>query len=86
MKINWKVRAKNKTFWLALIPALLLLVSQVLALFGVSFDYSQLSEQLTNIVSTVFVILALIGIVVDPTTKGVNDSKQALKYDDPKED
>ena len=86
MKINWKVRAKNKTFWLSLIPALLLLVSQVLALFGVSFDYSQLSEQLTNIVSTVFVILALIGIVVDPTTKGVNDSKQALKYDDPKED
>ena len=86
MKINWKVRAKNKTFWLALIPALLLLVSQVLALFGVSFDYSQLSEQLTNIVSTVFVILALIGIVVDPTTKGINDSKQALKYEYPKED
>ncbi len=86
MKINWKVRAKNKMFWLSLIPALLLLVSQVLALFGVSFDYSQLSEQLTEIVSTVFVVLALMGIVVDPTTKGVNDSKQALKYEDPKED
>lgn len=86
MKINWKVRAKNKMFWLSLIPALLLLVSQVLALFGISFDYSQLSEQLTEIASTVFVILALVGIVVDPTTKGVNDSKQALKYEDPKED
>ena len=37
MKINWTVRLKNKTFWLTAIPALLLLGSQILALFGVSW-------------------------------------------------
>ena len=31
MKINWTVRLKNKTFWLALIPAVLLLVQAVAA-------------------------------------------------------
>ena len=80
MKINWKVRAKNKVFWLSLIPAALLLMSQVLALFGVTFDYSQLAEQLKDIVTTVFVILALLGIVVDPTTDGVSDSDRAMTY------
>lgn len=82
MKINWKVRAKNKVFWLSLIPAALLLVSQVLSLFGVTFDYSQLAEQLKDIVTTAFVILALLGIVVDPTTNGVSDSDRAMTYTD----
>lgn len=80
MKINWKVRAKNKVFWLSLIPAALLLISQVLSLFGITFDYSQLAEQLKDIVTTAFVILALLGIVVDPTTDGVSDSDRAMTY------
>lgn len=73
MKINWKVRFKNKAFWLAIIPALLLLVQQVCGIFGIDVDIAALSEQLIAVIGTVFVILTLLGIVVDPTTDGMND-------------
>lgn len=84
MNINWKVRLKNKWFWLAIIPAILLLAQQVLAMFGIEFDTAALSEGLIGVVGTVFSILALLGIVVDPTTEGVTDSDQALTYEEPK--
>ena len=84
--INWKVRLKNKPFWLTAVPAVLLLASQVLKLFGVEWDYAGLAEQLTAIVGTIFAILALMGVVNDPTTQGVGDSRQALDYDRPKLD
>lgn len=85
MSINWKVRAKNKTFWLALIPAVLLLAQQVAGLFGIALDFGGLKDQLTAIVGTVFAILAILGIVADPTTAGVGDSEQAMTYTEPKE-
>ncbi len=83
MKINWKVRFKNKAFWMALIPAVLLLVSQVCAIFGVQIDTAAISDQLIGIVGTVFTIFALLGIVTDPTTQGVNDSDRAMEYQEP---
>lgn len=86
MNINWKVRVKNKAFWLALIPALLLLVQQVCAVVGVQLDFGELQVQLVAIVGTVFTLLAILGVVVDPTTAGVTDSIQALGYDAPKDD
>ena len=85
MSINWKVRVKNKAFWLALIPALLLLVQQVCAVFGVQLDLGDLQAQLVAIAGTVFAVLAILGIVADPTTAGVGDSEQAMAYDEPKE-
>lgn len=85
MSINWKVRARNKAFWLALIPAVLLLVKQVCAVFGVQLDFGELQAQLVAIVGTVFTLLAIMGIVADPTTKGMGDSEQALSYEKPKE-
>ena len=85
MSINWRVRIKNKTFWLALIPAVLLLAQQVAGLFGVALDFGQLQAQLTAIVGTVFTLLAILGIVADPTTAGVGDSEQAMGYTEPKE-
>lgn len=85
MNINWKVRVRNKAFWLALIPALLLLVQQVCAVVGVQLDFGQLQDQLTAIVGTVFTLLAILGIVADPTTAGVGDSEQAMTYTEPKE-
>lgn len=85
MSINWKVRAKNKTFWLAIIPADLLLVQQVCAVFGVTLDFGDLQAQLVAIVGTVFAILAILGIVADPTTAGMGDSEQAMGYTEPKE-
>ena len=85
MSINWKVRAKNKTFWLALIPAVLLLAQQVAGLFGVALDFGELQAQLISIVGTVFTLLAILGIVADPTTAGVGDSERAMGYTEPKE-
>ena len=59
MKINWTVRFKNKAFWLALIPAVLLLIQQICAMFGLGLDLSALQEQLLGIVGTVFTLLGL---------------------------
>ena len=85
MIINWKVRVRNKAFWVALIPAVLLLIQQVCAIVGVQLDFGQLQDRLTAIVGTVFTMLAILGIVADPTTAGVGDSEQAMTYDEPKE-
>ena len=85
MSINWRVRIKNKAFWVALIPALLLLIQQVCAAVGVQLDFGELQAQLISIVGTVFTLLAILGIVADPTTAGVGDSEQAMAYTEPKE-
>ena len=84
--INWTVRLKNKTFWLAMIPAALLLIQVVAAVFGVTLDLGALGDKLLAVVNAVFALLAILGIVTDPTTKGVSDSTQALTYDKPKDD
>ena len=82
--INWKVRLKNKNFWLSLIPAVLLLIQVVAAPFGYKWDFGVLGQQLTAIVNAAFAVLAIIGVVTDPTTEGVSDSSQAMTYNDPK--
>ena len=82
--INWKVRIKNKTFWLAFIPAILLLAQEVANLFGFVIDLSIIGGKLLDIIEALFVVLALIGVVTDPTTSGISDSSQALTYETPK--
>ena len=84
MKINWTVRLKNKNFWIAMIPAVLVLIQYILAVFGVDINLGELGNRLLEVVNAVFVILALLGIVTDPTTEGVNDSDLAMTYDKPK--
>ena len=84
--INWQVRIKSKQFWLALIPAVLLLVQVVAAVFGFELDLGDIGNRLLDVVNALFAVLAILGIVVDPTTDGVGDSAQALTYDRPKED
>lgn len=86
MKINWKVRVKNRAFWIAIIPALALLGKQVLELFGVNVDFTNVSKELLGIIETVFVILAIVGVITDPTTKGISDSERALGYNEPNND
>lgn len=82
--INWKTRIKNKNFWIALIPAILLLIQSVLTPFGYNWDFGVLNQQLTAIINAVFGVLSILGIVTDPTTVGIGDSSQALGYDEPK--
>lgn len=84
--INWKVRVKNKLFWLSIVPALLLLVQAIAVPFGYNFDFNVLNQQLVDIINAAFVVLSILGIVVDPTTTGVSDSTQALGYEQPKKE
>lgn len=86
MNINWTVRFRNKSFWLSLIPALLLLVQVVAAVFGYTLDLGDLGNKLLAVVNALFAVLTLLGVVTDPTTAGVSDSTQALTYDKPKDD
>lgn len=83
MKINWIVRIKNKAFWLAVIPAVLLVAQTVLALFGVKFDFGEIGNRLAAVVNAVFSVLAILGIVADPTTDGIGDSNRAMGYSEP---
>ena len=78
MKINWKVRFKNPAFWLALIPAVLLLVQVIAAPFGYSWDFAVLNQQLAAIVNALFGVLSILGVAVDMTTAGFGDSERAL--------
>lgn len=86
MSINWQVRIKNKTFWLTIIPAVLLLIQVVAAVFGYSLDLGDLGNRLIDVVNAVFAVLVILGVVNDPTTAGTSDSVQALSYKRPKED
>ena len=82
--INWLVRFKNKGFWLSFIPAVLLFVQTAVALFGLNIELEGLEAKLLDVMNALFAVLALLGIVNDPTTEGVGDSAQALGYTEPK--
>ena len=86
MQINWLVRIKNKAFWVAIIPSLLLLVQTVAATFGLTLDLGEIGDKLLAVVNAVFAVLTILGVVVDPTTDGMSDSSQALTYEEPKKD
>ena len=77
-KINWRVRLRNKTFWLTLVPLLVLLTQQL----GLKW----VPDNWESIFNTVMAILTVVGIINDPTTAGITDSSQALAYYEPKED
>ena len=82
--INWQVRIKNKMFWVALIPALLLVIQAIANVFGIELDFANLSENLIAVVNAIFGVLVILGIVIDPTTKGIEDSERAMQYKEPK--
>ena len=86
MKINWIVRLKNKAFWMAIVPAILLLAQQICGMFGIKIEIAGLTDQLLAIIGTVFAILSLIGVVNDPTVATLSDSNQAMTYTEPKVD
>jgi phi LC3 family holin len=86
MKINWKVRLKNPAFYLAMVPALLLVAQIVLNWIGVEVAADIIEAEATKFINAVFVVLALLGIVTDPTTKGTSDSIKAQYYEKPRGD
>jgi phi LC3 family holin len=86
--INWKVRFKNRAWVIAFISQGFILLQIVLTLlntFGVT-DYQltdQIKSEILTVVNTVFILLSMLGVVQDPTTKGVGDSERAKSYTEP---
>ncbi len=81
--INWKVRLKNVNFWLAAIPAVLLVAQSAAALFGFALRMDAVQGKLLDLTNAVFGLLTILGIVNDPTTHGLGDSARALGYREP---
>ena len=81
MKLNWKVRFKNKTFLVTFLTAIVALVYQIASMFDIVPSVSE-GEVMQAIMIAVNLLVAL-GIIVDPTTEGIPDSERALKYDKP---
>ena len=82
--INWKVRIKNKNFWITAIPAVLLLAQAILAVFGITIDAGEIGNKLIVVVDAAFTLLVGLGVLIDPTTAGISDSEQAMTYQTPK--
>lgn len=81
--INVTVRMKNKAFWLAIVPAVLLLAQVCAAPFGYQWDFVVLNRQLADIINAAFAVLSILGVVTDPTTAGFGDSERAMSYTAP---
>ena len=81
MKLNWKVRFKNKT-WLSMFISLIVgFVFNILKMFDI---VPVVTENLVmNIVGQILTFLGLIGVIVDPTTAGIEDSNRAMSYEEP---
>lgn len=79
MKINWKVRFKNKTFLVTFITVIVSVVYQVLAALEIVPKISQ--DTVMNCLLAIVTILTGLGVVTDPTTKGITDSERALEYE-----
>lgn len=84
MKLNWKVRFKNKV-WLGSFFSLIIgFVYSMLALFDV---YPAVTQNLVaQILNQILTFLGLIGVIVDPTTAGLEDSNRAMTYVEPWKD
>lgn len=79
MKINWKVRFKNKAFVVSFVTVVVTFVYQILSLLGIT---PALSENVVmNLITTVINALVMLGVLVDPTTKGIKDSDRAMTYE-----
>lgn len=77
---------RNESFWLAGVPVSLLLTQVIAVPFGYKFEIDVINKQLLDIINAAFAFLSILGVVTDPTTRGVSDSEQALRYSKPKED
>ena len=81
MKINWKVRFKNKAWLASFISLIVGFVYGMLSLFDVFPDITQ--NTVSRMIDQVLTFLGLIGVLVDPTTEGILDSNRAMTYDHP---
>jgi len=82
MKINWKLRFSNKVTLTSIVVAAIALIYQILGMAGVVPGVAE--SQIVQLAGMIINLLAMMGIITDPTTEGVSDSSQALDYEQPK--
>lgn len=80
--MNLKLRLQNKAILMAILITSIVLIYTILGLFDITPGVSE--DELKNAVSIFVELLVLLGVVVDPTTKGIKDSEQALEYKEPR--
>lgn len=81
MKINWKVRFRNPVWVTSLVALVISTVYQALAMFEVAPAVTE--DAVMQAVSAVVQLLTLMGVMIDPTTKGIGDSTRAMEYEEP---
>lgn len=84
MQINWKVRFQNKTFLTGLISLVVVFIYDLLQLLEIVPTVTQ--SAVMQVTEGILTILGMVGVIADPTTAGVADSKQAMTYNAPKQD
>lgn len=81
MRINLLVRIKNPVFWLTIIPAVTTFAYTVLGCFDIVPGISE--NELINALTAIVTALSTLGVLVDPTTKGVSDGELGYSYTEP---
>ena len=84
MNINWKIRLQNKTFLTGLISLVVVFIYDLLQLLEIAPAVTQ--SAVMQVAEGILTILGMLGVIADPTTAGLSDSKQALTYTSPKQD
>lgn len=84
MQINWKIRFQNKTFLTGLISLVVVFIYDLLQLLGIAPVVTQ--SAVMQVAEGILTVLGMLGVIADPTTAGLSDSKQALTYTSPKQD
>ena len=84
MKLNLKVRLRNKAFWALFLPAVISFVYNILECFEIAPKIGY--DWVMDVVNTILVALAAVGVLIDPTTAGLGDSAQAMTYEQPRND
>lgn len=82
--INWKIRFKKKSFWVAIVSAIVLFINNISQAIGV--DYSGQLEQFSDGINGLLAVLVTFGVINDPTTKGMKDSGIAQTYSKPRDE
>ncbi len=78
MQINWKVRLRNRVWLTTLLATLVAFIFDLLALLDVAPAITQ--DTVLQAISALLTLLTALGVVVDPTTPGAQDSDRAMEY------
>ena len=82
--INWKIRFKKKSFWVAIVSAIVLFVNNITQALGL--NYTEQLEQFSDGINGLLAVLVTFGVINDPTTKGMKDSGIAQTYSKPRDE